>query len=361
MRSVATAIGLIIGSVVVSTTTASTFAPNGRVQRADVTPPETWPALVSEVPSDPTATASRSASAGAPASTSPVPTPSAGATAAPTTARLSATPAPIEPSAADLLAGALGDLTRSGMTFRSVSETSFAVTQLNSGASTTTYNAESDIQMPDRSRTRLHQTFAEASMAQSFDMDLIVVGDRSYTRLPNTSEFYVAETTTPGVNSGFPRGRDARDVERVSIDGREVRRISYTPDSPPSLFAAATNSVATTWTSTADAWIRVEDGQLIRLVLTSSFTARTAGVHGGSVEIKLGPGLTRVGSGSSEDGKPLLSLEVRADYAIRDHATVFAIPITAPSAVPWPLRPSSPSTPLPLHTAPPVVVGISQP
>lgn len=182
-----------------------------------------------------------------------------------------------EPSATDLTAKGIANL-RSAKTAHLEGTGSIALKGQNNLSFSFEFKLAGDAELPDRSRMNVQM----ALLGMSFDVETITLAGKEYTKDAATGTWAEGSETSPVSSLMNPLGntdmsfiRDVVEVDRPEIDGRKTRHLRYQADTTKMLdemrtSAGASSQAITNPRGTGELWIRVDDSQIVRQLVTVS-------------------------------------------------------------------------------------------
>jgi hypothetical protein len=178
-----------------------------------------------------------------------------------------------EPSAPALAAAGAANL-KSARTTHIEGTGSFAIKD---AASTSfDFKLSGEAELPDKSRMRMQISTLGAGLI----LETISVGGKSYAKDPTSGRWTegAGGTAINATSADLSAIRDIVEVDRPTIDGRRTRHLRYSTDSTKLLEAlrlpGATQVPSVTGVhGNGELWIRIDDSQIVRQIVTVSFQA----------------------------------------------------------------------------------------
>ena len=140
------------------------------------------------------------------------------------------------------------------------------------------FKLSGDAELPDKARMNVQM----ALMGMAFNVDTIMLGGKEYTKDAATGKWSEGSGTSPVNSLMDPLGnidasliRNVVEVDRPEIDGRKTRHLRYEADTTKMIedmrqSAGATSQAVSNPRGTGELWIRIDDSQIVRQLVTLS-------------------------------------------------------------------------------------------
>jgi hypothetical protein len=182
-----------------------------------------------------------------------------------------------EPTASELTAKGVANLA-SAKTAHMDGSGSLALKSQGGLAFTFDFKLAGDAELPDKARMSVKMTV----LGNAFNVETIAVGGKEYTLDPATGKWSAGSGTSSVTSVMDPLGnidasviRDVVEVDRPEVDGRKTRHLRYQADTAKMIegmrqSAGASAQSVTNAQGTGELWIRIDDSQIVRQVVTVS-------------------------------------------------------------------------------------------
>lgn len=180
-----------------------------------------------------------------------------------------------EPTASQLTAKGIANLT-SAKTVHLDGTGSLALKGGNAFSLGFEFKLSGDAELPDKARMNVQM----ALMGMAFNVDTILLGGKEYTKDAATGRWSEGSGTSPVNSLMDPLAnidasliRNVVEVDRPEIDGRKTRHLRYEADTAKMIeemrqSAGATSQVVSDPRGTGELWIRIDDSQIVRQLVT---------------------------------------------------------------------------------------------
>jgi len=180
-----------------------------------------------------------------------------------------------EPTASQLTAKGIANLT-SAKTVHLDGTGSLALKGGNAFSLGFEFKLSGDAELPDKARMNVQM----ALMGMAFNVDTILLSGKEYTKDAATGRWSEGSGTSPVNSLMDPLAnidasliRNVVEVDRPEIDGRKTRHLRYEADTAKMIeemrqSAGATSQVVSDPRGTGELWIRIDDSQIVRQLVT---------------------------------------------------------------------------------------------
>jgi hypothetical protein len=143
------------------------------------------------------------------------------------------------------------------------------------------FKLNGDAELPDKARMNVQM----AMLGMSFNVDTIMLDGKEYTKDPITGTWGEGSGTSSVTSVMDPLGnidasfiRDIVEIDRPEVDGRKTRHLRYQADTTKMLDGLKSSAGASTQSisnaqGTGELWIRIDDGQIVRQLVTVTVDA----------------------------------------------------------------------------------------
>ncbi len=182
-----------------------------------------------------------------------------------------------EPTASQLTAKGITNLT-SAKTVHLDGTGSLALKGGNAFSLAFEFKLSGDAELPDKARMNVQM----ALMGMAFNVDTILLGGKEYTKDAATGKWSEGSGESPINSLMDPLGnidasliRNVVEVDRPEIDGRKTRHLRYEADTTKMIeemrqASGATSQAVSNPRGTGELWIRIDDSQIVRQLVTLS-------------------------------------------------------------------------------------------
>ena len=182
-----------------------------------------------------------------------------------------------EPSASELTAKGVANL-RSAKTAHLDGTGSIALKSQGGFSFSFEFKLSGDAELPNKARMNVQM----ALLGMSFNVDTIVLDGKEYTKDATTGKWTegsgkssISGVMDPLGNIDMSFIHDVVEVDRPEIDGRKTRHLRYQADTTKMVDGLRATSSASTPTvtnaqGTGELWIRIDDAQIVRQLVTVS-------------------------------------------------------------------------------------------
>ncbi len=182
-----------------------------------------------------------------------------------------------EPTASQLTAKGVANLT-SAKTVHLDGTGSLALKGQSAFSFAFEFKLSGDAELPNKARMNVQM----ALMGMAFDIETIALDGKEYTKDAATGRWSEGSVDSPVSSMMDPLGnidmsliRDVVEVDRPEVDGRKTRHLRYRADTTKMIeelrkSAGATTQAVTNPRGTGELWIRIDDSQIVRQLVTLS-------------------------------------------------------------------------------------------